>query len=46
LFGLLSVFLGIFLSVEIDTPSGPTIVVVSSFLFLVTTFLSIFVIKK
>ena len=32
LFGLLSVFLGIFLSVEIDTPSGPTIVVVSFFL--------------
>jgi zinc transport system permease protein len=46
LFGLLSVFLGIFLSVEIDTPSGPTIVVVSSFLFLLTTFLSIFVVKK
>ena len=44
LFGLLSVFLGIFLSVEIDTPSGPTIVVVSSFLFLLTTFLSIFVV--
>ena len=45
-FGILSVILGIFLSVEIDTPSGPTIVVVSSFLFLGTTFLSLFFKKK
>ena len=45
-FGILSVILGIFLSVEIDTPSGPTIVVVSSFLFLGTTFLSLFLKKK
>tara|TARA_B110000503_G_C7168361_1_gene423040 strand:+ start:5471 stop:6298 length:828 start_codon:yes stop_codon:yes gene_type:complete len=45
-FGILSVILGIFLSVEIDTPSGPTIVVVSSFLFLGVTFLSLFFKKK
>jgi len=45
-FGILSVIFGIFLSVEIDTPSGPTIVVVSSFLFLGTTFLSLFLKKK
>ena len=45
-FGILSVIFGIFLSVEIDTPSGPTIVVVSSFLFLGTTFLSLFFKKK
>ena len=45
-FGILSVILGIFLSVEIDTPSGPTIVVVSSFLFLGFTFLSLFFKKK
>ena len=45
-FGILSVIFGIFLSVEIDTPSGPTIVVVSSFLFLGVTFLSLFFKKK
>ena len=45
-FGILSVIFGIFLSVEIDTPSGPTIVVVSSFLFIGTTFLSLIFKKK
>jgi ABC-type Mn2+/Zn2+ transport system permease subunit len=34
------------LSVEIDAPSGPSIVLVSAILFFLSPFLSIFVIKK
>ena len=40
--GIISVILGIFLSVELDTPSGPAIVVVSSVLFFLSPILSIF----
>lgn len=40
--GIISVVLGIFLSVELDTPSGPAIVVVSSVLFFLSPILSIF----
>lgn len=46
LIGIVSVILGIMLSVEIDAPSGPSIVLVSAILFFLSPFLSIFVIKK
>ena len=44
--GIVSVILGVMLSVEIDAPSGPSIVLVSAILFFLSPFLSIFVIKK
>ena len=45
LIGIFSVILGIFLSVEIDAPSGPSIVVVSATLFFLS-YLFNFLIKK
>ena len=44
--GILSVILGIMLSVEIDAPSGPSIVLVSAILFFLSPILSIFTNKK
>ena len=44
--GIVSVILGILLSVEIDTPSGPSIVLVSAILFFLSPILSIFTNKK
>ena len=40
--GMLSVILGIFSSIELDTPSGPTIVCASVILFILTIILSSF----
>ena len=44
--GIVSVILGILLSVEIDAPSGPSIVLVSAILFFLSPILSIFTNKK
>ena len=44
--GILSVIIGIFLSVEIDAPSGPSIVVVSAILFFLSPVLAILLNKK
>ena len=44
--GILSVIIGIFLSVEIDAPSGPSIVVVSAVLFFLSPVLAILLNKK
>ena len=44
--GIVSVILGIMLSVEIDAPSGPSIVLVSAILFFLSPLLSIFTNKK
>ena len=44
--GIVSVILGIMLSVEIDAPSGPSIVLVSAILFFLSPILSIFTNKK
>ena len=44
--GILSVIMGIFLSVEIDAPSGPSIVVVSAVLFFLSPVLAILLNKK
>ena len=46
LIGIVSVILGIMLSVEIDAPSGPSIVLVSAILFFLSPLLSIFTKKK
>ena len=45
LLGIISVILGIYLSVEIDAPSGPSIVVVSAVLFFISHFFGMFVKK-
>ena len=45
LIGIFSVIIGIFLSVEIDAPSGPAIVVVSATLFFIS-YLFNFLIKR
>ena len=45
-FGVLAVFLGIFASAILDTPSGPSIVVASAFIFVVASFISAFLLKK
>lgn len=44
--GILSVIIGIFLSVEIDAPSGPSIVVVSASLFFLSPVLAMLLNKK
>lgn len=44
--GILSVIIGIFLSVEIDAPSGPSIVVVSAVLFFLSPVLAMLLNKK
>ena len=44
--GILSVIIGIFLSVEIDAPSGPSIVVVSALLFFLSPVLAMLLNKK
>ena len=44
--GILSVIIGIFLSIEIDAPSGPSIVVVSAVLFFLSPVLAILLNKK
>ena len=44
--GILSVIMGIFLSVEIDAPSGPSIVVVSAILFFLSPVLAMLLNKK
>ena len=44
--GILSVIIGIFLSVEIDAPSGPSIVVVSAILFFLSPVLAMLLNKK
>jgi zinc transport system permease protein len=44
--GILSVIIGIFLSVEIDAPSGPSIVVVSAALFFLSPVLAMLLNKK
>ena len=44
--GIISVILGIYLSVEIDAPSGPSIVVVSAVLFFISHFFGMFVKKE
>jgi len=44
--GILSVIMGIFLSVEIDAPSGPSIVVVSAVLFFLSPVLAMLLNKK
>ena len=46
LIGIVSVILGIMLSVEIDAPSGPSIVLVSAILFFLSPLLSIFTNKN
>ena len=46
LLGIISVILGIYLSVEIDAPSGPSIVVVSAVLFFISHFFGMFVKKE
>lgn len=46
LIGIVSVILGIMLSVEIDAPSGPSIVLVSAILFFLSPLLLIFTKKK
>lgn len=46
LLGIISVILGIYLSVEIDAPSGPSIVVISAVLFFISHFFGIFVKKE
>jgi zinc transport system permease protein len=46
LIGIVSVILGIMLSVEIDAPSGPSIVLVSTILFFLAPLLSIFTNKN
>ena len=46
LIGIVSVILGIMLSVEIDAPSGPSIVLVSAILFFISPLLSIFTNKN
>ena len=46
LIGIVSVILGVMLSVEIDAPSGPSIVLVSAILFFLSPLLSIFTNKK
>jgi len=46
LLGIISVILGIYLSVEIDAPSGPSIVVVSAVLFFLSHIFGIFVKKQ
>ena len=44
--GVLSVIIGIFLSIEIDAPSGPSIVVVSAVLFFLSPVLAMLLNKK
>lgn len=44
--GILSVIIGIFLSIEIDAPSGPSIVVVSAVLFFLSPVLAMLLNKK
>ena len=44
--GILSVIIGIFLSIEIDAPSGPSIVVVSAILFFLSPVLAMLLNKK
>jgi len=46
LLGVISVVLGIYLSVEIDAPSGPSIVVVNAVLFFLSHIFAIFVKKQ
>lgn len=46
LLGIISVILGIYLSVEIDAPSGPSIVVVSAVLFFISHFFGMFLKKE
>jgi zinc transport system permease protein len=46
LLGIISVILGIYLSVEIDAPSGPSIVVVSGVLFFISHIFAIFIKKQ
>jgi len=46
LLGIISVILGIYLSVEIDAPSGPSIVVVNAVLFFLSHIFAIFVKKQ
>ena len=46
LLGIISVILGIYLSVEIDAPSGPSIVVVNAVLFFLSHIFGIFVKKQ
>ena len=46
LLGIISVILGIYLSVEIDAPSGPSIVVVSAVLFFISHFFGMFIKKE
>ena len=46
LLGIISVILGIYLSVEIDAPSRPSIVVVSAVLFFISHFFGMFVKKE
>lgn len=46
LLGIISVILGIYLSVEIDAPSGPSIVVVSAVLFFISHLFGMFVKKE
>jgi zinc transport system permease protein len=46
LLGIISVILGIYLSVEIDAPSGPSIVVVSAVLFFISHIFAIFIKKQ
>ena len=46
LIGIFSVIFGIFLSVEIDAPSGPSIVVVSAVLFFLSPILATLLKRK
>jgi zinc transport system permease protein len=46
LIGIFSVIIGIFLSVEADIPSGPSIVVISAILFFLSHFFGTFLKKE